>query len=146
MKNDTDKRELFFGFIFAAAIVMGLVVDGCGYVYGVEFRRADPTLGDVHAASCRVRVSNARGTGIFNGYNAAEGVAYISTNDHVTTTAGSCKLDFWTNSKMQTVDGRVVFSIRDDRAARDFAIIAVDAYALKEIDPPFIPMKPVRTL
>lgn len=144
MKNDTDKRELFFGFIFAAAIVMGLVVDGCGYVYGVEFRRADPTLGDVHAASCRVRVSNARGTGIFNGYNAAEGVAYISTNDHVTTTAGSCKLDFWTNSKMQTVDGRVVFSIRDDRAARDFAIIAVDAYALKEIDPPFIPMKPVR--
>lgn len=145
MRKDADKREFLFGSIFAVAIVVGLISDGCASIArAVEFRRGQPTLGDVHAASCRVRVSNARGTGIFNGYNAIENVAYISTNDHVTTTAGSCKLDFWTNSKMETVDGRVVYSVRDDRAARDFAIIAVDATALKAIDPPFIPMKALR--
>lgn len=145
-KSDTDKRERFLFSLFFCLLLTAAIVDGCNgnKVFGVEFRRAQPTLGDVHAASCRVRVSNARGTGIFNGYNAAEGVAYISTNDHVTTTAGSCKLDFWTNSVMQTVDGQVVYSLRDDRASRDFAIIAVDAEALKEIDPPYIPMRALR--
>lgn len=143
--SDTDKTErfIFGGFFFM--IIIALIVDGCTGrdAFAVEFRRAEPTLGDVHAASCRVRVSNARGTGIFNGYNPAANKAYITTNDHVTTTSGSCKLDFWTNAKMETVDGRVLYSLRDDRNARDFALIEVDATALKAIDPPYIPIKPL---
>lgn len=109
----------------------------------VEFRRAEPTLSDVHAATCRVRVSNARGTGIFNGYDEATGKAYISTNDHVTSANRACTLDFWTNSRMQTVKGTVIFKSRNDQTGRDFAIIEVDANDLKTIDPPYIPMKPL---
>ena len=112
-------------------------------VFAVDFRRAEPTLGDVHAASCRVRVANARGTGIFNGYNAEGTRAYISTNDHVTSTNRSCYLDFWTNSKQQTVQGTVVYKSRNDATGKDFAIIEVDAEALKRIDPPYIPMKAI---
>ncbi|MBQ9016648.1 hypothetical protein IJ103_00170 [Candidatus Saccharibacteria bacterium] len=97
----------------------------------------------MHAASCRVRVSNARGTGIFNGYNEQTGKAYISTNDHVTSANRACQLDFWTNSKMETVAGSVVFKSRNDNTGRDFAIIEVDANELKKIDPPYIPMKSV---
>ena len=87
-RSDTDKRERFIFSMFFCLLLTAAIFDGCNgdKAFGVEFRRGQPTLGDVHAASCRVRVSNARGTGIFNGYNAAEGVAYISTNDHVTTT------------------------------------------------------------
>ena len=107
----------------------------------VDFRRAEPTLSDVHAATCRVRVSNARGTGIFNGYNAEGTRAYVSTNDHVTSSNRTCYLDFWTNSKMETVAGTVVYKSRNDQTGRDFAIIEVDAEALKKIDPPYIPMK-----
>lgn len=144
--SDTDKIEKRVIFFWCVILLSVLLIDGCcgERLFAVEFRRAEPTLGDVHAASCRVRVSNARGTGIFNGYNAAANVAYISTNDHVTTNNGSCKLDFWTNAKMETVDGRVVYSLRDDRASRDFAIIAVDADALKKIDPPYIPMRAIQ--
>lgn len=109
----------------------------------VEFRRAEPTLGDVHAASCRVRVSNARGTGIFNGYNSETGKAYVTTNDHVTSTNRQCFLDFWVNSKMETVAGSVVFKLRNDQSGRDFAVIEVDAEELKKIDPPYIPMKAI---
>ena len=143
--SETDKTEKKVIFFWCVILLSALLIDGCcgERLFAVEFRRAEPTLGDVHAASCRVRVSNARGTGIFNGYNAAENIAYITTNDHVTTTNGSCKLDFWTNAIMETVDGRVVYSLRDDRASRDFAIIAVDADALKKIDPPYIPIKPL---
>ena len=112
-----------------------------GYLFAVDFRRAEPTLSDVHAATCRVRVSNARGTGIFNGYNSKTGKAYISTNDHVTSANRSCILDFWTNSKMESVQGVVVYKSRNDNAGRDFSIIEVDADALKAIDPPYIPMK-----
>lgn len=109
--------------------------------FAVDFRRAEPTLSDVHAATCRVRVSNARGTGIFNGYNSKTGKAYISTNDHVTSANRSCILDFWTNSKMESVEGVVVYKSRNDNAGRDFSIIEVDADALKAIDPPYVPMK-----
>ncbi len=110
----------------------------------VDFRRADATLSDVHAATCRVRVSNARGTGIFNGYNAEGTRAYVSTNDHVTSNNRTCYLDFWTNSKMETVAGTVVYKSRNDQTGRDFSIIEVDAEALKKIDPPYIPMKAMK--
>lgn len=123
-----------------ALIVALLTAPG---LFAVEFRRAEPSLADVHAASCRVRVSNARGTGIFNGYNAKTGKAYISTNDHVTSANRSCILDFWTNFKMESVQGVVVYKSRNDNAGRDFSIIEVDADALKKIDPPFVPMKAI---
>lgn len=111
--------------------------------FAVEFRRATPSLSDVHAATCRVRVSNARGTGIFNGYDEATGKAYISTNDHVTSVNRACLLDFWTNSRLETVKGTVIFKSRNDQTGRDFAIIEVDANDLKKIDPPYIPMKAI---
>lgn len=133
------KRHLFLstvaGVLFASFLTAPVVV------LAVDFRRAEPTLSDVHAATCRVRVSNARGTGIFNGYNSKTGKAYISTNDHVTSANRSCILDFWTNSKMESVQGVVVYKSRNDNAGRDFSIIEVDADALKAIDPPYIPMK-----
>lgn len=44
---------------------------------------------------------------------------------------------------METVAGSVVFKSRNDNTGRDFAIIEVDAEALKKIDPPYIPMKSV---
>lgn len=130
---------------FLMSTVAGVLLASCltapVVVLAVDFRRAEPTLSDVHAATCRVRVSNARGTGIFNGYNSKTGKAYISTNDHVTSANRSCILDFWTNSKMESVQGVVVYKSRNDNAGRDFSIIEVDADALKAIDPPYIPMK-----
>lgn len=136
------RRLLSYPLASAGALVLACLIAPVT-LYAVEFRRAMPTLSDVHAASCRVRVSNARGTGIFNGYNEQTGKAYISTNDHVTSANRACQLDFWTNSKMETVAGSVVFKSRNDNTGRDFAIIEVDAEALKKIDPPYIPMKSV---
>lgn len=133
------KRHFFLSTV--AGVLLASFLTAPVVVLAVDFRRAEPTLSDVHAATCRVRVSNARGTGIFNGYNSKTGKAYISTNDHVTSANRSCILDFWTNSKMESVQGVVVYKSRNDNAGRDFSIIEVDADALKAIDPPYIPMK-----
>ena len=118
-----------------SAILLGSVC------FATDFRRAKPTLSDVHAASCRVRVSNASGSGIFIHYENEK--CYFLTNHHVVESNGTAKLDFWTNSVMQTVTGRVVSRYRNDKQNRDFAVIEVNAADLKKIDPPYIPLAPI---
>ena len=125
------KRELITAAVFLFAVPS----------FAVDFRRAEATLGDVHAASCRVRVTNARGSGWFA--LATGSTAYVITNQHVVENNTTAKLDFWTNGVMETVDGRVVWRKRDENANVDFAVIEVDANALKRIDPPYIPIAPV---
>ena len=64
-------------------------------VYAHEFRRAK-TLDDAHSASCRVSVSNARGTGSFIGVDKEKNQALILTNYHFVTNNKQATLDFWT--------------------------------------------------
>ena len=109
--------------------------------FATDFRRAKPTLSDVHAASCRVRVSNASGSGLFIHYENEK--CYFLTNHHVVESNGTATLDFWSNSVMQSVKGRVVSRYRNDKQNRDFAVIEVNAAELKKIDPPYIPLAPV---
>ena len=109
--------------------------------YAVDFRRARPTLDDVFAASCRVSVEGARGSGLFVCYQGNK--AYVLTNYHVVQNNATARLDFWTNHTRQSVTGRVVKRFSDRRANLDFAIIEVNADDLKKIDPPFIPLAPV---
>ncbi len=106
-----------------------------------KFRRARPTLDDVFAASCRVSVEGARGSGLFVCYQGNK--AYVLTNYHVVQNNATARLDFWTNHTRQSVTGRVVKRFSDRRANLDFAIIEVNADDLKKIDPPFIPLAPV---
>lgn len=106
-------------------------------VYGHEFRRAE-TLEDAHAASCRVSVSNARGTGSFIGVDKEKNLAIILTNYHVVTNNSRCTLDFWTNSVRQSVSGTVIARAYDANMPVDCALIGVDVDDLAKIDPPFL--------
>ncbi len=106
-------------------------------VYGHEFRRAE-TLEDAHAASCRVSVSNARGTGSFIGVDKEKNLAIILTNYHVVTNNSRCALDFWTNSVRQSVSGTVIARAYDANMPVDCALIGVDVDDLAKIDPPFL--------
>lgn len=102
-----------------------------------DFRRATNDLDDVFAASCRVNVSGARGSGTFNGVK--DGLAYISTNYHVVSNQKSATVDFWTNGVKQTLAGRVAWRAYDANLPADFAFIVVDADELKRtIDPPYV--------
>ncbi len=101
----------------------------------VAFRRAE-TFEDAHAASCRVCVDGARGSGFFVGADGAD--AYVVTNCHVVTTNRVAKLDFWTNGRMESVSGRVVWRYFDVETPGDFAALVVDSGELKAIDPPFL--------
>ena len=84
-----------------------------------DFRRAENTLDDVFAASCRVNVSGARGSGTFNGVK--DGLAYISTNYHVVSNQKNATVDFWTNGVKQTLAGRVAWRAYDANLPADFA-------------------------
>ena len=108
--------------------------------YALEFKRAE-TFEDAFGASCRVSVSGARGSGTFVYYDNRD--AYILTNYHVVTTNNTATVEFWTNSKLQRISGKVVWRYYDVKSAKpkDFAFIVVDAQQLKrEIDPPFMPI------
>lgn len=105
--------------------------------YGQEFRRA-LSFEDVHAATCRVCVSGARGTGWFAGVK--DGSAFIFTNHHVVTSNQTARLDFWTNGRMESVQGKIILRAYDADLPADFACIQVDAAELKKIDPPFLPI------
>lgn len=100
------------------------------------FRAAKPTLDDAHAASCRVRVSNASGSGTFVGV--AGGLAWILTNYHVVGRADSARLDFWTNGVLESVDATVKWRAYDASRGYDFAFCALDPAALSKIGPPFV--------
>ena len=105
--------------------------------YGVEFRRAE-TLEDARAAVCRVCVSGARGSGWFAGVE--NDVCYIVTNYHVVTNNKTARLDFWTNGKLESVNGSIVERAYDANMPADFACVSVSADELKKIDPPFLPI------
>ena len=108
--------------------------------YALEFKRAK-NFEDAFSASCRVSVSGARGSGTFVYYD--ESNAYILTNYHVVTTNDTATVEFWTNSKLQRLPGRVIWRYYDVKSSKpkDFAFIVVDAQRLKnEVDPPFMPM------
>lgn len=105
--------------------------------YAQEFRRA-LTFEDVHDATCRVCVSGARGTGWFAG--AKDGFAFVFTNHHVVTSNQTARLDFWTNGRMESVQGKIILRAYDADLPADFACIQVDASELKKIDPPFLPI------
>lgn len=99
------------------------------------FKRAQ-TFEDAHAASCRVNVSNARGTGTFIGVENGRGI--ILTNYHVVTNSKRASVDFWTNSEKETATGDVVWRYYDAGMPADFALIAVEVEKLKRIAPPFV--------
>lgn len=100
------------------------------------FRRAE-TFSDIHAASCRVRVSSSIGSGTFIGFT--DDACWILTNYHVVGKENNVKIDFWTNSKLETVDGKVSWRFYDVNLPGDFAFVKIDARDLKRIDPPFVP-------
>ena len=106
-------------------------------VYAVDFRRAK-NFEDAFNASCRVSVSNARGTGTFIGVDNESGNALILTNYHVVTNNTRATVDFWTNGEKQSVSGQVIARFYDAKKPADFALIAVNANELKRIDPPFV--------
>lgn len=103
---------------------------------GPTFRAAAPTLDDAHAASCRVRVPNASGSGTFVGV--AGGLAWILTNYHVVGRAKTARLDFWTNSVLETVDVAVKWRAYDASRGYDFAFCTLDPAELARIAPPFV--------
>ena len=102
---------------------------------GADFRRAE-TFEDAFGAACRVSVNGARGTGFFIG--AVGDDAYIVTNYHVVTKNQVGTLDFWTNGKKESINGRVEWRYYDADMPGDFAVFVVNADELKEIDPPFL--------
>ena len=118
-------------------IVGAIIVNIAAPIFAVEFRRAE-TLEDARAAVCRVCVSGARGSGWFAGYE--NDVCYIVTNFHVVTSNKTARLDFWTNGKLESVNGSIVERAYDANMPADFACVSVSAADLKKIDPPFLPI------
>ena len=98
--------------------------------------RAAQTFDDAHAASCRVRVDGASGSGTFVGV--AGGLAWILTNYHVVGRAKTTRLDFWTNSVLETVDAAVKWRAYDASRGYDFAFCTLDPAELARIAPPFV--------
>ena len=94
------------------------------------------TFEDAWKASCRVCVDGARGSGTHVG--GVANAAYIMTNYHVVTKNDSARLDFWTNGKMESVRGVVVWRAYNAQKAEDFAAIAVRVDDLKKINPPWV--------
>lgn len=104
---------------------------------GAEFTRAK-TFEDAWKASCRVSVSNARGTGTFIGQDKEKNRCVILTNYHVVTKNNVATLDFWTNGYRQSVSGKVYARYYDAKKPYDFALIEVDPKELAKINPPFV--------
>lgn len=120
--------------IILALILPFISVTG---VLGADFIRAT-NLDMLHSASCRVSVSNARGTGTFIGEDKENNRCLILTNYHVVTNSQTATLDFWTNSERQSISGKVIWRAYDAKAPADFAVIAVDPDELKRINPPYV--------
>lgn len=106
------------------------------YASDYPFVRAQ-TFEDAWKASCRVCVDGARGTGTHVG-GIPDVAAYVITNYHVVTKNDSARLDFWTNGKMESVRGVVVWRAYNAQRAEDFATIAVRVDELKKINPPWV--------
>lgn len=119
-----------------SAITIGAILF-CATSFAVDFRRAK-TFQDCYEASCRVCVSNARGTGTFIGYDAEKDRCLILTNYHVVTNNNSARLDFWTNGTLQSVNGKVFARFYNAQIPYDFALISVDPEELEKIAPPYI--------
>lgn len=119
------------------ATALLLIVGSTSYAAETTFRRAE-TFSDVHAASCRVRARSSIGSGTFVGFT--DGAGWFFTNYHVVGKENDVKLDFWTNSKLETLDGKVSWRFYDVNLPGDFAFVKVDAKALKRIDPPYVPL------
>lgn len=109
----------------------------CVVCSAVEFRRAT-TFEDAYKASCRVSVSNARGTGTFIGYDREKNRCLILTNYHVVTNHNSATLDFWTNGVRQSIGGKIIARFYDPNPPYDFALIEVDPNELAKINPPYV--------
>lgn len=120
-------------------LATALLLVFCSPVVASEatFRRAE-TFSDVHAASCRVRARSSLGSGTFVGFT--DGAGWIFTNYHVVGKETDVKLDFWTNSKLETLEGKVCWRFYNVDLPGDFAFVKVDTNALKRIDPPFVPL------
>lgn len=117
--------------------VFGLFALLPSLLFAIDFRRAEGTLDDAFAASCRVNVRDARGSGTFIGED--NGKAYILTNYHVVTNNESATVDFWTSGVRTTLAGRVAWRYYDAEMPADFALVVVDAQELKDaVDPPFV--------
>ena len=117
-----------------ASLVVALLTASA---YAVEFDRAT-TFEDAFKASCRVSVSNARGTGTFIGHDREKNRCVILTNYHVVTKNNAATLDFWTNGVRQSVSGKVYARYYDAKKPYDFALIEVDPDELAKINPPFV--------
>lgn len=102
-----------------------------------EFRRAK-TFEDAYLASCRVDVSNARGTGTFIGVDAENRRGVILTNYHVVTNNATATLNFWKNGEQKKISGKIFARFYDANLPADFALIAVDLDTLASIDPPYV--------
>ena len=100
--------------------------------------RQGVTFEDAHAASCRVRVNGARGSGIFFGVDGDS--ACILTNYHVVTNNQIAAFDFWKDGRLQTVTGTISWKAYNANEPYDFAIGKVKVSDLKVIDPPWIPL------
>lgn len=109
----------------------------CGFCSAQDFIRAK-TFEDAYKASCRVSVSNARGTGTFVGYDRSNNRCIILTNYHVVSNNNSATLDFWTNGVRQSISGKVFARFYDARRPYDFALISVDPNELAKINPPYV--------
>ncbi|MBR0225936.1 MAG: trypsin-like peptidase domain-containing protein [Thermoguttaceae bacterium] len=123
-------------------LIIAWLLFGAANCYGVEFRRAE-SLDDARASVCRVCVSGARGSGARgSGWFAGveNDVCYIVTNYHVVTNNKTARLDFWTNGKLESVNGSIVERAYDANMPADFACVKVSADELKKIDPPFLPI------
>lgn len=124
------RRIIFYGLTVGAILF-------CATSFAAEFRRAK-TFQDCYEASCRVCVSNARGTGTFIGFDSEKDRCLILTNYHVVTNNSSARLDFWTNGTLQSVNGKVFARFYNAQIPYDFALISVDPDELAKIAPPYI--------
>lgn len=102
-----------------------------------EFRRAK-TFEDAYLASCRVDVSNARGTGTFIGVDKTRGKGVVLTNYHVVTTNQTATLNFWKDGEQKKVTGKVFARYYDANMPSDFALLYVELSDLAAIDPPYV--------
>lgn len=105
--------------------------------FAFEFRRAK-TLDDVYDASCRVSVSNARGSGVFIGIDEGTGSALILTNFHVVQNFKTATLEFWRDGVPIPIRSTITWRYYDASLPADFAILAIDADKLAEIDAPYV--------
>lgn len=125
-------KTLVFKLVAVSAILF------CAQSYAAnDFKRA-ATFKDCYEASCRVCVTNARGTGTFIGYDAEKDRCIILTNYHVVTNNKTARLDFWTNGTLESVTGTVFARFYNAQAPYDFALISVKPEDLAKIAPPYV--------